>query len=83
MGARPPPAVRMRYSELVRQGLAELLDPGLPPTAHLQLAVITFGRALSESHGPHGGELRLAMEAVADAAPQLAAAVQVQGQACC
>ena len=83
MGDRPPPAVRMPYSELVRQGLAELLDPGLPPTANLQLAVVTFGRALSESHGPNGGELRLAMEAMADAAPQLAAAVQVRGQACC
>lgn len=56
------------------QGLAEL-DDGLPDDS-LQLATVLFDEALAnEPFG--GGELKAAMKAVAEAAPRLAADVQV------
>lgn len=72
--ASPPGRCKLRHCTRLMQGLAEL-DDGLPDDS-LQLATVLFDEALAnEPFG--GGELKTAMEAVAAAAPRLAADAQV------
>lgn len=76
----------MRYSALVQHGIDELLAAGGRGCSggSLALACASFGQAL-EAEAPDGGELKKAMQAVADAAPALAAAVAAAegiGQLC-